>query len=236
MLLSLLRSGNANIIAVIMYILSSLLTIFLVLPLHECAHGFVAYKLGDNTAKRQGRLTLNPIAHIDYLGAALLLLIGFGWAKPVPINARNFKNEKVGMAISALAGPVSNLIAAIVAGLIQNGLIVLIVKGILPMGPVIANTPVMEYVLLFFQFLIMINIGLAVFNFLPIPPLDGSKIMMAFLPNKAIMWIYEREHIISMVLFIVVMMGGLNGILNRADDIFYSFISWLTWLPYSALV
>ncbi len=236
MLLSLLRSGNANIIAVIMYILSSLLTIFLVLPLHECAHGFVAYKLGDNTAKRQGRLTLNPIAHIDYLGAALLLLIGFGWAKPVPINARNFKNEKVGMAISALAGPVSNLLAAIVAGLIQNGLIVLIVKGILPMGPVIANTPVMEYVLLFFQFLIMINIGLAVFNFLPIPPLDGSKIMMAFLPNKAIMWIYEREHIISMVLFIVVMMGGLNGILNRADDIFYSFISWLTWLPYSALV
>ena len=236
MLLSLLRSGNANIIAVIMYILSSLLTIFLVLPLHECAHGFVAYKLGDNTAKRQGRLTLNPIAHIDYLGAALLLLIGFGWAKPVPINARNFKNEKVGMAISALAGPMSNLLAAIVAGLIQNGLIVLIVKGILPMGPVIANMPVMEYVLLFFQFLIMINIGLAVFNFLPIPPLDGSKIMMAFLPNKAIMWIYEREHIISMVLFIVVMMGGLNGILNRADDIFYSFISWLTWLPYSALV
>lgn len=236
MLLSLLRSGNVNFITVIMYILSSLLTIFLVLPLHECAHGFVAHKLGDNTAKRQGRLTLNPIAHIDYLGAALLLLIGFGWAKPVPINARNFKNPKAGMAISALAGPVSNLLAAILAGLLQNGLIVLVYKNILPEGPQIYGVSIAGYAFLFFQFLIMINIGLAVFNFLPIPPLDGSKIMMAFLPNKAIMWIYEREHIISMVLFVVVMMGGLNGILGAADNIFYKFISWLTWLPYSALV
>lgn len=236
MLLSLLRSGNVNFIAVIMYILSSLLTIFLVLPLHECAHGFVAHKLGDDTAKHQGRLTLNPIAHIDYLGAALLLLIGFGWAKPVPINSRNFKNPKVGMAISALAGPVSNLLAAIAAGLIQNGLIVLTVKGILPQGSEIAGITILGYVLLFFEFLIMINIGLAVFNFLPIPPLDGSKILMAFLPNKAIRWIYEREHYISMILFAVVMMGGLNGILNRADAVFYKFISWLTWLPYSALV
>ena len=140
------------------------------------------------------------------------------------------------MAISALAGPVSNLLAAIAAGLIQNGLIVLTVKGILPQGPEIAGITILGYVLLFFEFLIMINIGLAVFNFLPIPPLDGSKILMAFLPNKAIRWIYEREHYISMILFAVVMMGGLNGILNRADAVFYKFISWLTWLPYSALV
>ena len=117
MLISLLRNGG-SFINVIVYILSTLLTIFLVLPLHECAHGFIAHKLGDDTAKREGRLTLNPLVHIDYIGAALMLLVGFGWAKPVPVNSRYFKDPKKGMALTALAGPVSNLLAAIVAGLI----------------------------------------------------------------------------------------------------------------------
>ncbi len=227
MLISLLRSGNGNIMTVIMYILSTLLTIFLVLPLHECAHGFVASKLGDNTAKREGRLTLNPMKHIDYVGAALLLLIGFGWAKPVPVNPRNFKNPKAGMALSALAGPVSNLLAAIAAGLLRNGLAALCANGILPL-----NT-FMAYVFVFFQFLISINIGLAVFNFIPIPPLDGSKILMAFLPDKAIYWINQRQQVLSIGLFVVVMLGGLNGILSIADDFFYNIISWLTYLPFS---
>lgn len=225
MLISLLRSGN--IVSVIMYILSVLLTIFLVLPLHECAHGLVAYKLGDDTAKRQRRLTLNPLEHIDYLGACLMLIIGFGWAKPVPINPRRFKNPKAGMALTALAGPVSNLLAAVVAGFIQNGLMFMILKGIIPYNDF------MYYVLIFFEFLVSINIGLAVFNFIPIPPLDGSKILMAFLPNRAIIWIEERIQIISIVLFLVVMMGGLDGILGRANNLFYGWISWLTWLPFS---
>ncbi len=228
MLISLLRSGN--IVSVIMYILSVLLTIFLVLPLHECAHGLVAYKLGDDTAKRQRRLTLNPLEHIDYLGACLMLIIGFGWAKPVPINPRRFKNPKAGMALTALAGPVSNLLAAVVAGFIQNGLMFMILKGIIPYNDF------MYYVLIFFEFLVSINIGLAVFNFIPIPPLDGSKILMAFLPNRAIIWIEERIQIISIVLFLVVMMGGLDGILGRANNLFYGWISWLTWLPFSFFV
>ena len=225
MLLSLLRSGN--IVSVIMYILSVLLTIFLVLPLHECAHGLVAYKLGDDTAKRQRRLTLNPLEHIDYLGACLMLIIGFGWAKPVPINPRRFKNPKAGMALTALAGPVSNLLAAVVAGLIRNGLVFMIFKEIIPYNSFI------YYVLMFFEFLISVNIGLAVFNFIPIPPLDGSKILMAFLPDKAIVWIEQRIHIISIVLFVIVIMGGLDGILGRANNLFYGWISWLTWLPFS---
>ncbi len=225
MLLSLLRSGN--IVSVIMYILSVLLTIFLVLPLHECAHGLVAYKLGDDTAKRQRRLTLNPLEHIDYLGACLMLIIGFGWAKPVPINPRRFKNPKAGMALTALAGPVSNLLAAVVAGLIRNGLVFMIFKEIIPYNSFI------YYVLMFFEFLISVNIGLAVFNFIPIPPLDGSKILMAFLPDKAIVWIEQRIHIISAVLFVIVIMGGLDGILGRANNLFYGWISWLTWLPFS---
>lgn len=227
MLLNLIRNGGGDIWRVIMYILSTLLTIFLVLPLHECAHGFVANKLGDDTAKRQGRLTLNPLAHIDYMGAALLLLVGFGWAKPVPVNARYFKNPKKGMALTALAGPVSNLLAAIAAGLIQSGLLALINNSILPLNQFV------YYVLIFFQYLIVINISLAVFNFIPVPPLDGSKILMAFLPDKAIFWIAQREQIISIGLFVIIMMGGFNGIMNVASDFFYSIISWLTYLPFS---
>ena len=208
MLISLLRSGQANLMTVIMYILSILLTVFLVLPLHECAHGFVAHKLGDDTAKRQGRLTLNPLAHIDYMGAALMLLIGFGWAKPVPVDARKFKDPKKGMALTALAGPVSNLLAAVVAGLILNGLEAMVYNGVMPINTVVT------YVYLFFYFLISVNIGLAVFNFIPVPPLDGSKILMAFLPDKALYWIAQREQMISMGLFVVIMMGGFNGVLK----------------------
>ena len=129
MLISFLRSGNANLLTVVVYIISALLTIFLVLPLHEAAHGFVAYKLGDDTAKRSGRLTLNPIAHIDYIGAALILIIGFGWAKPVSVDARRFKNPKVGMALTALAGPLSNVFAAVAAGLLSNTFLLLFYKG-----------------------------------------------------------------------------------------------------------
>lgn len=227
MLLSMLRTGQADFLQVVMYILSTLLTIFLVLPLHECAHALVAYKLGDSTAKWQGRLTLNPMKHIDYMGAALLLLVGFGWAKPVPINARNFKNPKLGMALSALAGPVSNLLAAIVAGLLQNVFLVLIAKNVLPYGTWAV------YVLFFFQYLIFINVGLAAFNFLPFPPLDGSKILMAFLPNKAIYWIAQREQMISIGLMMLIVMGAFNGILNVVDSYLYNFIIWLTSLPFA---
>ena len=107
---------------VLMTILALLVTIFVILPIHEWAHGFIAYKLGDKTAKYSGRLTLNPLKHIDPLGAAWMILFRFGWAKPVPVDARNFKNPKVGLALTALAGPVSNLIIAIISALTLNGL------------------------------------------------------------------------------------------------------------------
>ena len=131
------------------------------------------------------------------------------------------------MALTALAGPVSNLLAAIVAGLIRNGFLALIAKEVLPWNDF------MMYVLMFFQFLVYINIGLAVFNFLPVPPLDGSKILMAFLPDKYIFWIAQREQMISMILFVVIMMGGLNGILSVANNVLGGFIDWLTYLPFS---
>lgn len=228
MLLRLLRSqGGVDMWMVIMYILSTLLTIFLILPIHECAHALVASKLGDNTAKRMGRITLNPLAHIDYMGAALMLIIGFGWAKPVPVDPWKFKNPKRGMAVVALAGPVSNLLAAIVGGLVDNGIALALYKGAISYGPFI------YYVEWFLMFFIMINIGLAVFNFIPIPPLDGSKILMAFLPDRAVDWINERQQFLSMALMIVIIMGGLNGILNTASTFLFDCIMKLTGLPFS---
>ena len=115
-----LLSGSLTMQDAVMEILAVVMIVFLVLPLHEMAHGFVAYKLGDNTAKNMGRLRFNPMAHVDPIGALMILFVGFGWAKPVPVNPRNFKNPKAGMAVTALAGPVSNLLAGFAAALLYN--------------------------------------------------------------------------------------------------------------------
>lgn len=240
MLISLLSNlGSIDIMTVIIYILSTLVVVFLVLPFHEWAHGFVAYKLGDNTAKIRGRLTLNPLAHIDPFGSMLLLLIGFGWAKPVPVEPRNFKNEKQGMAITALAGPAANLLAAMVAGLLMHTLIAILTAAgvVVSVGSVFyisAGGSFWAYVIRFFMYLMLINISLAVFNFIPIPPLDGSKILMAFLPDSAVDWLYAHEQIFSIGLFILVMAGGLRGgIITAIQSTLYNFIDWLTALPFS---
>ncbi len=238
MFLSMLLSGNIDFMSAVIYISSTLLVIFLVLPFHEWAHGFMAYKLGDNTAKLSGRLTLNPLAHIDPFGSLLLLLIGFGWAKPVPVDARNFKNPKVGMAITAFAGPVANLIAAIGAGLVMH-----LIMLILSLNNIAAydgnsfqlygGSEVWMYVIRFFVYLITINTSLAVFNFIPIPPLDGSKILMGFLPDRAVNWIYANEQIFSIGLFVLVMAGGLNGgLISMIQNFIFGGIYWLTSIPF----
>ena len=113
-------SGNTSFIEIVMHIVAVILVIVLILPFHELAHGYIAYKLGDDTAKKAGRLTFNPLHHIDYVGALCMLLLGFGWADPVPVNPYNFKNPRKDMALVALAGPAANMIAALVGGLIQN--------------------------------------------------------------------------------------------------------------------
>ncbi|WP_316610609.1 site-2 protease family protein [uncultured Ruminococcus sp.] len=172
-MLSQLLSGNFTIQTIIAEILAVLVIIFLILPFHEWAHAQTAYLLGDKGIKQRGRLSLNPLSHIDPVGALAMLFIGFGWAKPVPVDARYFKNPKVGMAITAFMGPVANLIAAL-AGLFVFHTLWCIVPTFFTAGGF------GSYVLAFLQFYIIVNVNLAVFNLLPIPPLDGSKILFVF--------------------------------------------------------
>ena len=161
-----------------------LCAIFLCLTVHETCHGLAAYAMGDPTAKRQHRLSLNPLRHIDWFGLAMMLLAGFGWAKPVPVDFRYFKDPKKGMAITALAGPVSNLILAVLA--------IGVSKVIYLYAPYHQAFDVAFVFLLYI--LAPLSVGLGLFNLLPIPPLDGSKVLAAFLPDRAYLTLmyYER--------------------------------------------
>lgn len=215
--------SNLNIVDVLIRILSVLVIIFTVLPLHECAHGWVAYKLGDNTAKYSGRLTLNPLPHIDPLGALGILLFGFGWAKPVPVDARYFKNPKAGMAITALAGPVSNLLAAFLGYVIFN---------VVGLFADVMSAQVYLWIYIFFNSYVSINIGLAVFNLLPLPPLDGSKIFAAFIPNRMLYKYYQYENYIMIIVFVLLFTGVLSTPLNYLSVWVGQGISWLAALPF----
>ncbi len=206
MLYSILR-GDLSIGMVIMYILAVTTTVMLILPFHELAHGFIAYKLGDDTAKREGRLTLNPLYHIDYMGALCLLLVGFGWAKPVPVNMRRLNNPKRDMALVALAGPVANLLAAFAGAILMTVFIVIGLKTNM-------NDTVYDLIIGFFSYYIQVNVGLAVFNLIPLPPLDGSKILGAFLPTELYVKQLEYERYLSFALIALIMLDVIDKIIG----------------------
>ena len=195
------------------YILSILLSVIpalVCITLHELSHGLVAYWLGDRTAKDAGRLTLNPIKHLDPMGLLMMLVFHVGYAKPVPVNMSRFKNPKRGMALTALAGPVSNLIIAAVF-LFLYGL------AAIPLSRSAAG----QYLLRMLNTTAVMSIGLAIFNFLPLPPLDGSKVLLSLLSDEGYAKLMRYERYGSLLVFALAMAGVLGGPLNTAISFVY---------------
>ena len=189
---------------ILMMLIARVIIILLVLPLHEFAHAWVARLCGDDTADSKGRLTLNPFSHVDPFGAILLLLTGFGWAKPVPINPNRMRNPRTGVIWTSLAGPASNLLIAFVMMIPFR-----ILESIPISSEAMYNTLSIIYSILYF--FILVNIGLAVFNLIPIPPLDGSKILYGLLPDSVYFGIMRYENWLSLILFVVLFSGVLDG-------------------------
>lgn len=186
---------------IIIDILMSMAALLLVFTVHECAHGYAAYLLGDTTAKDAGRLSLNPIKHLDPFGALCLLIFHFGWAKPVPINPYRFKSFRLGTALCSLAGPLSNVIFAFLVNLLWGTLFYL-------------DVSLNQYVKSFLQILYVYNVSVAVFNLIPIPPLDGSKILLSILPQEAYTFVLNYERYGFILLILLLWANLLNGVLN----------------------
>lgn len=241
-MLSQLISGNFTLQNIIAQILAVLVIIFLILPFHEWAHAFTASCLGDKGVKARGRLSLNPLSHIDPIGAVMLLLIGFGWAKPVPIDPGRFKHPKLGMAITALMGPVANIVAALVGLLIYNLVLVTAPNALFSDGGSVLRGGIMyiqrdpTILWYFLSFYCSVNITLAVFNLIPIPPLDGSKVMFLFLPNKAVNFFYRYQNVFFIILFALMWGGALNGVIGFFTDNIARGLEWLAWLPFKPFV
>lgn len=203
-------------------ILLSLPGVIIAMTFHEYAHALAAYKLGDDTPKIQGRLNLNPISHIDPIGLVLLLVAGFGWGKPVQIDSRNFDGKysiSKAEAIVAAAGPIMNFVLAFVFAIIYY-----IISAI--MGSYVFATTIWSAVL---HSIIMINIGLGVFNLIPLPPLDGSKVLMHFLGYNAKQWFYKNERIFYFAFILLWVTGLLSSLVS---PIFSGVFTGITWLAF----
>ncbi|MBE6038451.1 MAG: site-2 protease family protein [Anaerofustis stercorihominis] len=176
--------------------------------IHECAHGYAALYMGDSTAKDRGRLTLNPVKHIDPFGLLCMVLFKFGWAKPVPINPVRFSDRKKGMRLVSIAGVTANMIMSIVFAVLLR----------------IFMYFDLYYLNLFFVYGIQLNIGYAVFNLVPLPPLDGSKLIATFLPRKYEYYMYKYEKYLYIILIALIYTGVLTDIISIPINGIYYFI------------
>lgn len=226
MLFDIFRNGFS--VDTLISLMSRVFVVFCVLPIHEYAHALIATKLGDDTARLKGRLTLNPLAHLDIMGAVMIFLVGFGYARPVPVNPRKFKNPKAGMALTALAGPASNLIMAFFFIILQKIFWYLYDAN---------QTAVVFYVSsMFFFYAATVNVSLAVFNLLPIPPLDGSRIINLIIPSKYYFKIMQYERYIVLGIFALLVFGVLDKPLNILASFVMMGMEWLVDLPFNLIL
>jgi Zn-dependent protease len=201
--------------------------LLIALPFHEYAHGYVAYKLGDPTAKDAGRLTLNPIKHLDPLGTLMMLVARVGWAKPVPVNSGHFKNRRKGIILVSLAGPLSNLLLAFIFTLIWGFVIKLVIIQVIPVrSETMVN--VINWLQVFFQVAVLVNISLAVFNMIPVPPLDGSRLISSFIPEESYFRFARYEQFIGLgfIALVIFAPNALSTVIRFvADPIYNSMIT-----------
>lgn len=194
---------------VLQYLLRAIV-VLIAIPFHEAAHALVSHWLGDDTALRAGRLSLNPMRHFDPLGALCMLIGGVGWARPVGINPRNYRNPKVGMAFSAAAGPVSNFLLA--------WLSMILYKVVLYSGLAGRVSPLA----MFLYDMVVMNLSLAVFNLIPVPPFDGSRIVLLFLPERLYFKAMRYERYIMLAVLVLVFLGALNVPLSVAVNFLWN--------------
>lgn len=177
----------------------------LCVTVHECCHGLAAYAMGDPTAKQAGRLTLNPLKHIDLVGLVMLVLVKFGWAKPVPVDMRRFRNPEAGMALTALAGPLGNVVLTAVA---------MMLHAVCYFYQLYYESALWSYLDTFCVYTALLSAGLGIFNLIPVPPLDGSKILFSVLPPKWYLMLMRYERYGMIILMVLLVLGVLDAPLN----------------------